>query len=275
MKSRLLRLGAPVFGALLLVGTSASLAEPSKPMSISEAPWQFSFDIYGWLPDAPATIKVAGVEIANIPETFDNILKALEMMAMLRFDARKGPLGLFVSPFYYEGDYNKRFTGLLGESRKLELRENALLVDYGASYEIGRWDIGAEPGSGTVTLAPYAGFRFFHDPISIDVNPGFFDIGVRVRKTITFNTPIVGLQSSWQLTPRVKLKLHGDYGGFGISNVKNTYQAVGTLAYHFKRGKLASKVYAGYRYLHIEYDDQLLDIQVAVRGPLVGIGFDF
>lgn len=111
MKSSLPQLSAPILAALLLGGASATLAEPSEPMSISEAPWQFSFNIYGWLPDAPATIKVDGVEIAKIPETFDNILRALEMMAMLRFDARKGPLGLFDSPIYYDGDYDKRFTG--------------------------------------------------------------------------------------------------------------------------------------------------------------------
>ena len=50
---------------------------------------------------------------------------------------------------------------------------------------------------------------------------------------------------------------------------------VGTLAYHFQWGKLASKAYAGYRYVYLEYEDDPLDIQVAIRGPLVGIGFDF
>lgn len=60
-------------------------------------------------------------------------------------------------------------------------------------YKTGRWDIGAEPDSGTLTLAPYAGFRFVHDKIRIDVDPGRFDDGVRVRKTFNTNAPIVGL----------------------------------------------------------------------------------
>ena len=44
---------------------------------------------------------------------------------------------------------------------------------------------------------------------------------------------------------------------------------------YFKWGKVASKAYAGYRYTHLEYKDNPLDVKVTVKGPLVGIGFDF
>jgi hypothetical protein len=264
-----------LLGALLLIGVSATLSAAQEGQGWQDAPWRFSFDIYGWLPNAPATIKIDGHEVANMPESFDNILDSLEMAAMLRFDARKGPLGLFVSPIYYDGDYSEHFTGPLGQRRKFELKETVWFIDYGASYEIGRWDIGAEPDSGTVTLAPYAGFRFLHDKIRINVDPGLLDDGVRVRKTISTNAPIVGLDASWQLTPSWTLRVHGDYGGFNVDGMQETYQAVGTLTYHFQWGKLASKAYAGYRYVHLEYEDEPLDIKVAVRGPLVGIGFDF
>ncbi len=275
MKSKLAQFSAPILAALLLGGASAALAAPPEPMSISEAPWRFGFDIYGWLPSAPAKIKIDGHEVANIPESLDNILDSLEGTAMLYFKARKGPLELFVSPIYYNGDYNRNFTGLLGERRTFDLKETVWFVDYGASYEIARWDIGAEPDSGTLILAPYAGFRFVHDKIRIDVDPGLLDDGVRVRKTISTNSPIVGLQAWWRLTPSWSLRLKGDYGGFDVDGMENTYQALGTLAYHFQWGKLASKAYAGYRYVHLEYEDDRLDLKLDIRGPLVGIGFDF
>jgi len=221
------------------------------------------------------TIRIAGHEVANIPETFDNILSSLQMTAMLRFDARKGPLGFFVLPIYYQGDYDQKFFGLLGERRKFELKETVWLVDYGMSYELGRWDIGAEPGSGIITLEPYAGFRFLHDKIRINVDPGLIDDGVNVNKTISTNAPIVGLHAQWWFSPKVVLHLFGDYGGFSVDKMDKTYQAIGTLAYHFQWGKLHSKAYAGYRYTHLELKDDPIDIEVDVRGPLVGIGFEF
>jgi hypothetical protein len=63
--------------ALLLGGASATLSAAQEPTNVWDTPWRFSFDAYGWMPSAPATIKIAGNEVASIPETFDNILDSL------------------------------------------------------------------------------------------------------------------------------------------------------------------------------------------------------
>ena len=89
MTSKLTQFNASILAVLLLLGGgSATLSAPSKPMSISEAPWRFGFAAYGWLPSAPATIKIAGHEVANIPEPFDNILDSWEQRGQGRFDPR-------------------------------------------------------------------------------------------------------------------------------------------------------------------------------------------
>ena len=255
MSSKSARFSSVVLAALMLGGGSATLSAMEALTAVRDAPWRFGVDIYGWLPKAPATIKIDGHEVANLPESFDNIIDSLDMAAMLRFDAHKGPLGFFASPIYYKGDYSEHFTGLLGERRKFELSEKVWLIDYGVSYEIGRWDIGDKSGSRTATLEPYAGFRFLHDKIKIDVDPGRIENGVRVRKTISTNAPIIGLQSRWRLSDRWSLYVSGDYGGFNVDGMDNTYQGIGTVNYHFKWGKVAYKAYAGYRYTHLEYKD--------------------
>lgn len=188
--------------ALALIALSVGLlstahsAPPAQLPGIAEAPWRFRADVYGWLPSAPAAIKVNDETVADLPESLGTVLDSLNMTAMLRFDARKGSLGFYVSPIYYDGTYAEDFIGKVSDvPRNYEINETVWFIDYGISYEIGRWDIGAKPDSGIITLEPYAGFRFFHDKFRLDVDPipvpGPIGDGVKVRKTLSSNAPVI------------------------------------------------------------------------------------
>lgn len=267
-------------GLALGVSFSANPAPPLELPAIAEAPWRFSAIAYGWLPNAPAGITVNDKTVADLPESLDTILSSLNMAAMLRFDLRKGPLGFFAAPLYYDGTYDENFIGKVsGAPRNYEISETVWLIDYGVSYEVGRWHIGAEPDYGIITLEPYAGFRFFHDKFRLDVDPiafpGPIGDGVALRKNVSSNAPIIGLHSEWWLSPNVALHVKGDYGGFGVDKMDKTYQAISWLAYHFKWGNLHSKVMAGFRYLKLELENEPVAVDVAVRGPLIGFGVEF
>ena len=281
MNSITARFGALVFASLAAgVPFIAHSAPPAELPGIAEAPWRFSADIYGWLPSAPAAITVNDQTVADLPESLNTVISSLSFAAMARFDARKGPLGFYASPIFYDGTYDDNFVGKVsGAPRDYEISETVWLIDYGVSYEIGRWDIGAEPDSGIITLEPYAGFRFFHDKFRMNVDPiafpGPVGDGVRVRKTISSNAPVIGLHSEWWLSRNLALHLKGDYGGFGVDKMDKTYQAISWFAYHFEWGKLHSKVLAGYRFLHLDLKDDPVEVKVDVRGPLIGLGFEF
>ena len=47
------------------------------------------------------------------------------------------------------------------------------------------------------------------------------------------------------------------------------------LIYRFKMGNVSSTVFAGYRYLHIDYEKQPITLKVDVFGPFFGIGWEF
>ena len=281
MRRRSARLDLLISGALMIgVFSSASSAPLLELPSIAEAPWRFSAIAYGWLPDAPAAITINDRTVADLPESLDTILSSLNITAMLRFDLRKGPLGFFASPVYYDGTYDENFIGKLsGAHRKFEISETVWLIDYGLSYEVGRWHIGAGPDYGIITLEPYAGFRFFHDKFRLDVDPiafpGPIGDGVALRKNVSSNAPIIGLHSEWWLSPNVALHVKGDYGGFGVDKMDKTYQAISWIAYHFRWGNLHSKVIAGFRYLKLELENEPVAVDVAVRGPLIGFGVEF
>jgi hypothetical protein len=156
---------------LLLVGTPATLSAAEETTNWRDAPWRFNAKVYGWLPKAPVDIKIDQEEVANLPESLDNILDSVELTAMAEFEAHKGPLGFFVSPVYYDGKDDEKFTGLVGERRKLTLEESAWVIDYGVGYQVGQWQLGEDAGSPTVTVEPYAGALFFHDRIKNRCQP--------------------------------------------------------------------------------------------------------
>jgi hypothetical protein len=265
----------PFLAVLPLIGVSTTLSAAQEEQGWREAPWRFNAKVYGWLPEAPADIEIDQEEVANLPESLDNILDDLDLTAMLEFEAHKGKLGFFISPVYYDGKDTEHFDGVPGERRKFTLEESVWVVDYGVAYEIGQWRLGEAADSPTVTVEPFVGGLYFHDKIKIDVTPGLLDRGLRIRKTIEFNTPIVGLNALLRFNDRWSFRVSGNYGGFHISDVNKTWQGIGLLGYHFKIKKTSSQFFVGYRYLHLDYEDDPLAINVDVKGPLVGFGVEF
>jgi len=237
--------------------------------------WRFHVNVYGWLPHAPVTIKSGDVEVF-LPEKFKNILESLEMMAMFELEAHKGPIGIFASPIFYKGKFKDRFTVLDGERRKFTLKETAFLMHYGLSYNFGPWALSNTPNSyANVVFQPYAGFLFLNDNIKINVSPGEIGPGISERPTIRFNTPVIGVNTIWNLTRRWYLRVGGNVGGYNVDHVKSTYEAIGTVAFRFKTWDVSSKVFAGYRYLYIDYDKKDTALELTIKGPLIGVGVEF
>jgi hypothetical protein len=250
-------------------GAQSALSAP-KPWL-----WRFHVNVYSWLPHAPATIKIEEVEV-SLPEKLKNIIKALEMMALFELEVHKGPIGIFAAPSFYKGKYGKRFTAIEGERRKFDLKETVFWMHYGISYDFGPWPLSNNPNSyANVVFQPYAGFLFLNDNIKINVSPGEIAPAISKRSTIRFNTPIIGLNTIWNVARRWNIRVGGDVGGYNVDGVQSTYRVYGTVAYRFKTWDVSSKVFVGYKYLFIDYDKKDLSLKVSIKGPLIGVGVEF
>ncbi len=64
-------------------------------------------------------------------------------------------------------------------------------------------------------------------------------------------------------------------GGWKVDNVDITYQVIGTVAYRIKTWDVSSKVFAGYRFLHIDYDKKDTALKLSVKGQTIGVGVEF
>ena len=269
------------FAVLLLVAlvfictvTTPAIAEEEGFLA---APWRFHVNLYGWLPEAPATISVDGKEVVDVPEDLDTILDSLEAAAMFELEAHKGRFSIFAHTVYYKGDYDQHYTGpVTGLARKFELEEEVWLIKYGVGYELGTWNLGVSDDSPTLTLIPWVGGFYMHDDWSLKIDPAAEFPGDKVTGTFEYNTPMAGLSSRWKLSERWMMNLSYSYGGWGVDDVDETYDFVGAVGYGFKMGNVLSKVFAGYRYLYIDWqDNQDVKVELTAKGPFFGIGWEF
>jgi Protein of unknown function (DUF3575) len=273
---KLAKCTVPFLALLLLVGTFAtpSAAENSTDTKSEPWPWRFNVNIYGWLPKAPVDISIDGHDVANLPESFDNIFDGLEMAAMFEVEIHKGPINVFASPIYYDGKDTEKFTGALEEKRKFTLEESAWVIKYGVSYDFGL-NLSQNTKFPVLVVSPYVGGLYLHDDIKTKVNPGAIDDGIDIDTTLKFNTPIIGVNTLWDFAERWTLRLGANYGGWDVDDVEKTYEFVGTVGYRFTMWDVASKAFVGYRYLHLDYKKKGIELDLDVEGPLVGIGWEF
>jgi hypothetical protein len=275
----------PILSALLLAaspllaGTARAEASDATPAPCcrptTEGPWRFTFAGYGWLPDAPAEIKLNHGD-ATLPEDLGTIIDDLQFGAMADLELRKGSFGAYFAPIVVVLDDSEVIPVL---NRRVTVSEDVYLMDFGLSYELGRWQLWNHDDwilpSPKLAVELTAGGRALIDDIKVKIERGQIESGRTFEPEISFVAPVVGLSAFWDLTDRLNLRMDGDYGGFNVDHLDETYNAMGLVGWRFKpTPNLNINVYAGYRFLHIDYK-KIAEIEVDIKGPFVGLAFEF
>ena len=86
---------------------------------------------------------------------------------------------------------------------------------------------------------------------------------------------MIGLDSHLQFNERWYGDLLLGYGGWGVDDAETVWDAILNVGYQFKMRSVDSRAYFGYRYLYIDYVHGKTEIEVDVRGPYIGIGWQF
>jgi hypothetical protein len=238
-----------------------------------DEPWRFTAAAYLWLPDAPLEVNLGPID-SSLPEDLGTILGSLQMALMLDFEARKGRFGGYVAPiFVWLRDDDNSVQGPIQE-HQIIVKESVYLIDFGLSYEVGQWRLWNRPSwvlpSPAVAVEPFFGARSLIDDITFTLEPGGSH-----RPEISFIAPVIGLRTFWDITDRFNLRIEGDYGGFHVDGLEQTWNFLALAGYRFKpRKNLDINVFAGYRYLSIEYK-KVAAINVDLKGPLLGVALEF
>ena len=234
--------------------------------------WAFQLAPFVWATEVDGHATLKGQK-GDLDLSFGDILNELDGMAMVEGEARKGRLGAFVNLVY--GSISPSFDTPLS-SINTDITYTS--VGFGGYYRLGPYDLSsaAESDGPLLIVDPYAGARYTHIDVDVDLNlgPGRSSSGDE-----EWIDPIVGLRTIWQLTPRWSVTAYGDVGGFGVGS-DFSWLASGLVGYRFDLfGDKDSKFLVGYRALYQDYSsgsgDNKFAWDVTIYGPVMALAVEF
>ncbi len=247
-------------GLLLCIAFAGGLliARPARAEEASPPHWQFYFTPYLWISGVTGTTSTRNPNVPAQTATmsFGTLLSHLNSIPLIgAFEARYGRFGLLVDLEVVSlkssvATQGPAFSG--GTVRVTELISTEL-----ATYRVVASDKQTlDLGIGVRPIAYWTKFSF---------NPGTLP-GFSSSPSISWAAPLFGGRYHFDLSTRFGLTAYGDVGGFGAgSNL--TWQALGTVDYRYNRWLVLR---AGYRYLHIDYNGNVLRTSTGLSGPIFG-----
>lgn len=269
-----------------LLGLALVLVLGSVPAAAGdEAPsaWQFEFEPYAWIPGMYGTVEVDGHTV-QLDVTPGDILDAL-------FDG-----DALAAAGYFSATHDRWtvFADVMGGGAKVDVDQtiptpfcdlsvNArdevrfVLADFAVGYRLGQWSV---PGRRRpLTLGVYAGARYVH--LGNDLSGGIAVIGGKqyggdVSDTLNWADPLIGLRWSVPLHDSISATFRADIGGFGASSNLD-WGLVGDVRYWLSWRPMSTQPYlaAGYRIVAFDRSPDAAQVDMQLRGPVVGMGFVF
>ena len=237
----------------------------ANPETTAADPWRFDVALIAWGPAVSGDVTVHGRK-ADVDVGLDELLDDLKGIAMFGFELRKEKFGFYAQPNWIKLEQDAK-VGPLNST----LEQKLWIVDAAGFYQLHKW--GEET---PVTLDALAGVRYWHFNNEITVNGSGGVVDFNGSDSRYLIDPIVGLRAKIYFTPKFSLTLHGDVGGFDVSDHSSqlSWQALGTLGYDFTRH---FSLAIGYRAMSVDTDSgsgsNANGLDIILHGFLLALDF--
>jgi hypothetical protein len=238
--------------ALLAVPAHAQDVEADDASAERSSDTGGQVTVYGWLAGATgAFTPLAGAPTLEFDNSFGDVLEDLD------------------AAFFASGQFRKDGFVVVADVSYASLSRDGLVPP-------------GIPASGVVSqlaLTALAGARV-KDGVGLKVDllagsrlwnlDGRVDVplaGVSIAPDRTFVDPVVAARINAALAPRLSAIVHADIGGFGLGS-DFTYQVVATANYRVGKSTFLS---AGWRHLHLDYNEAGTAFEGSQTGPLFGV----
>lgn len=196
--------------------------ETLEAEAATPSPWRSTVELYGFAPlKTTGTTRLRGFE-ADVDLDLGDVLSALEWATYVRGSVERDRWGLLTDLSYVRLGGSSASTGP-GErfTGKAEVSSSLGIYDLAVRYRFGEPEA-AVAEKGSFSLIPYAGVRVIAADLDVDAQvQGTGPLGVVFEREGSFGRtwaqPLVGLQGSVFLTPRLRAFARADIGGFGLS----------------------------------------------------------
>jgi hypothetical protein len=257
-----------MIGTLLLAASTAAVLSVMPTREARAEEWKFSITPYAWATDLGVKAKLDGRQVVDEKIYVGDLLKDIETIFQMRFEATHGALGISTDLF----DVNMS-DGVSG----VALPQGAGSGDFESEIGMTIADVAAlyDPKGDHKGLALLGGVRILDERATIDATfrptPG----GSIARTYDTEDTMVdglIGARFSQRLARHWGYQMQADVSAGGTDY---TWSAAPMLSYSF--GTLDRfGINAGYRVMQIDFqDDGSLDTGMTLSGFLLGLRVSF
>lgn len=252
---------------ILLGLTPALRAEAADNASLEASPqtdlWSFDFVPYLWVPTYSGNFDLPGAP-ASLPgltgTSADSFSTSLSVVAMVTMHARYRDVGL-----YFDGAWLRLDTD--GDFATDAYSGTTITSDL--AYGMGALTYRL-PQFGRLRSDVYAGARAWYASNEIEFKAGT-QPGFTTKDSRSWTDPLFGASFRYDLGRRWYAIALGDVGGFGVGS-DLSWNAYGGIGYQFTDWFSTA---LGYRYLHVDYENNGFLMDANVHGLFLGIGLHF
>jgi len=272
--------------ALTLVGAGilrATAAEDAPATDEAPSKWEFEAMPYGWLAGTFGSATVKGTTV-QVKTTFSDVYGLLEdgnaFAGMGYLSVSYDRFSFFTDSVggYAELNVNQTIpTQLCNLTIRARDKARFVVADFGFGYRLGQWSFPRLKRP--LTLGVYAGARYAHIANRLSATGGVVAGVARsanVKDTFDWADPMIGVRWSLPVLDSVSVDFRGDIGGSGASS-DLIWGLVGAAKYWLPWKPLSADLYlsAGYRILSFDRGSSADNVDLQMRGPIVGAGFVF
>ena len=235
----------------------------------ADEPWRFQLTPYVWGPSVSGDIEPARrLPPVSLDRSLGDVLADLEGAFFLNGTARTERLVLL-------GDFT---WARLSETHHLTLPPTAVTPPLGieATGKVTLTSFTLAMGytavkQPDVVLDLFGGMRGWRVRASVAVPHPLPFLPTSASETRFWVDPVIAARTRFQISPAWSFIGYADVGGFGAGS-ELTWQAVGTINY-----ELSERFYlsAGYRHMALDYEEDALELDLDLSGPLIGATFLF
>ena len=231
---------------LVISGIGTTMADVQKSVG-----WEYEITPYLWAVGFDGTVGNGGTTSPIDTEYQFFSLENLDAYGAFTLDAKKQNWG-----YYFDVLYVKYSDGISAPLLTTNITTRDGFLESMITYRL----------DNQYSVDLLVGARYVDVNLELRLAPG---PDIKAQKE--WIDPLIGMRATFKLTDNWSVHVKGDVGGFGIASDLTANAAV---TVDYKMGKNTSfKV--GYRYLKVDFNDDLFVHDVTLSGIGVGLGYRF
>ncbi len=224
------------------------------------------FAMYFWLPSIGGESGIDGMDV-DIDLSFTDILDDSDHVVGFM-----GQVELNINRFLvlFDPTWTRMEKDDVGMEADVDLTLDTLWIDVNAGYRfVDRAALDDDEGGVRMSVDGLVGLRATLFDVELD-GPAPED----PSRSESWVDPLVGTRVTFDFGEHIALALRGDIGGFGVGSDLSAH-LLGAFGYRFPIGEADAAVFAGYRALYQDYDDDGFLWRAWVHGPMLGLQIRF